>query len=165
MGKKTQKIYLFEESSVAKRQPKSDLLILARLLKAEETKQLPDEEHVVAAHQILIKWADMETTGRMSEFNEQQLKGLFLSEVFGQALGYTPAVEAGDFWNLEQEYPIAPGQTPDALLGKFQQDEPRNPLAVVELKGPKGHLDRDRSNGRTAIDQCWDTCLSDDKKA
>ena len=30
------------------------------------------------------------------------------------------------------------------------------PLAVVELKGPRVHLDRDRSNGRTAVDQCWD---------
>ena len=28
-------------------------------------------------------------------------------------------------------------------------------LAVVELKGPKVHLDRDRSNGRTAVAQCW----------
>jgi hypothetical protein len=27
---------------------------------------------------------------------------------------------------------------------------------IVELKGPKVHLDRDRSAGRTAVDQCWD---------
>ncbi len=27
---------------------------------------------------------------------------------------------------------------------------------MIELKGPKVHLDRDRSNGRTAVDQCWD---------
>ena len=27
---------------------------------------------------------------------------------------------------------------------------------MIELKGPKVHLDRDRSNGRTAVGQCWD---------
>ena len=27
---------------------------------------------------------------------------------------------------------------------------------MIELKGPKVHLDRDRSNGRTAVAQCWD---------
>ena len=30
------------------------------------------------------------------------------------------------------------------------------PLAVVELKGATTDLDRDRSNGRTAVQQCWD---------
>ncbi|MDZ4656342.1 MAG: DNA methyltransferase [Bythopirellula sp.] len=155
MGKKTQKIY-FEESPVARRHPKTDLLILARLLKDEGTKQFQDEEHAAAAYQTLVRWADMEVSGKLAEFNETQLQGLFLADVFGQGLGYTLASEVADVWNLEQHYQIAPGQTPDAVLGKFQQGEPRSPLTVVELKGPKVHLDRDRSNGRTAIDQCWD---------
>ena len=30
------------------------------------------------------------------------------------------------------------------------------PVAVVELKGAMTDLDRDRSNGRTAVQQCWD---------
>ena len=47
-------------------------------------------------------------------------------------------------------------ERPDAVLGFFRQTEAPKPLAVVELKGPKVHLDRDRSNGRTAVAQCWD---------
>ncbi len=31
---------------------------------------------------------------------------------------------------------------------------------VVELKGPTVHLDRDRSNGRTAVAQCWDYLIN-----
>jgi len=41
-------------------------------------------------------------------------------------------------------------------LGFFRQPEELKPLVVIELKGPKIHLDRDRSNGWTAVAQCWD---------
>ena len=146
MGKKQLKT-IFEVPQVAKRHPKTDLLILARLLKDEGTKQFQDEEHAAAAYKTLVKWADLEVAGRLAELTEKQLQGLFLAEVFGQALGYTLASDAADVWNLEQEYLIAPGQTPDAVLGKFRLGEPRSLLAVVELKGPQVHLDRDRSNG------------------
>ena len=91
----------------------------------------------------------------MAELHENQLQGDFLSEVFGQALGYGRAVEGAEVWHLEQHYTIG-GQTPDAILGAFRQGDERRPLAVVELKGPTTHLDRDRSQGRTAVDQCWD---------
>ena len=42
----------------------------------------------------------------------------------------------------------------DAALGEFPQLNV--PLAVIELKGATTDLDRDRSNGRTAVQQCWD---------
>ena len=38
----------------------------------------------------------------------------------------------------------------------FDRRRDHKPLAVIELKGPKVHLDRHRSNGRTAVAQCWD---------
>lgn len=41
------------------------------------------------------------------------------------------------------------------MLGHFAAGE-ATVRAVVELKGPKTHLDRDRPAGRTAVDQCWD---------
>ena len=44
--------------------------------------------------------------------------------------------------------------TADAALGEFPRS--RVPTAVVELKGALTDLDRDRSNGRTAVQQCWD---------
>jgi hypothetical protein len=146
------------ESAVAIRQPKTDRLILGRWLKEAANRTDLDYEgdaNIKAAHAILCKWANLETKGRLAKLKETQLQGDFLNEVFGQALGYRRAAENKPTWNLEQHLTID-GQTPDAVLGVFQQDQPKSPLAVIELKGPTVHLDRDRSNGRTAVDQCWD---------
>lgn len=143
-----------DESPAAIRLPKTDRLILNRFLdEAAKDRQL--DEQVETAHKVLIKWANLESSGRLTKFKETQLQGDFLAEVFGQALGYARAVDNETEWQLEQHHAIA-GQTPDAVLGHFQQGAPFHPLAVIELKGPKVHLDRDRSNGRTAVDQCWD---------
>ncbi len=147
---------LFKEGSpLAARQPKTDRLILARLLKAAGDDQRLDPAAIDAAHAILIRWADSEKMGRLTDLTETQLQGAFLHEVFGDALGYTRPVENQPVWHLEQHFPIE-GQTPDAVLGRFEQGLPKTPSAVVELKGTGVHLDRDRSNGRTAVDQCWD---------
>lgn len=143
------------DSAVALRQPKTDRLILARFLKeAAEDKRL-DENELKAAHAVLVKWADLETSGPLAELTETQMQGEFLAEVFGDALGYAGPLDGADVWHREQHHQIA-GETPDAILGFFRQTEDRRPLAVIELKGPKVHLDRDRSNGRTAVAQCWD---------
>jgi len=144
-----------DDNPVAARQPKTDRLVLDRLLTEQADSRQLDREHLTAAHAILIKWADLESSGRLARLTETQLQGDFLGEVFGQALGYARAVDHADAWHLEQHHTIA-GQTPDAVLGHFQADKPFDPLAVIELKGPSVHPDRDRSNGRTAVDQCWD---------
>jgi len=143
------------DSTVALRQPKTDRLILARFLKdAADDKRLRDDD-LKAAHAVLVKWADLESSGRLEKLTEKQMQGEFLAEVFGEALGYVGPFDGADVWHLEREHQIA-GETPDAILGFFQQSEGHKPLAVIELKGPKVHLDRDRSNGRTAVAQCWD---------
>jgi hypothetical protein len=147
--------YIKEVSPVAQRQPKTDPLILGRLLKAEGEKQVQDEQHRLDAHAILVRWADLEATGKLDKFHETQLQGSFLAEVFGDALGYTPPVEGAETYYQVQHEAVG-RETPDALLGKFRHDALRDPLAVVEFKGPKVHLDRDRASGRTAVDQCWD---------
>jgi hypothetical protein len=145
-----------EDSPQAARQPKTDRLILARYLREEADRwNLADEQAIAAAHAILIRWAEFERSGRLAELNETQLQGDFLREVFSDALGYARPVENKPVWNLEQHFSIL-GQTPDAVLGEFGQGQPHVPLAVVELKGSGTHLDRDRVNGRTAVDQCWD---------
>ncbi len=41
-------------------------------------------------------------------------------------------------------------------MGNFRSGEPLSPLVVIELKGASVDLDRDRSGGRTAVQQCWD---------
>jgi len=140
----------------AARQPKSDRLVLGRLLKEQADRpDLDWEDSIGKAHEILVRWADNERSGRLAKLTETQLQGDFLRDVFGDALGYARPVENKPVWHLEQHYNIG-DQTPDAVLGHFQQDAPKLPLAVVELKGIDVHLDRDRSNGRTAVDQCWD---------
>jgi len=142
-------------SPVALRQPKTDRLILARFLKDATVDRWLDENVLRAAHAVLVKWADLETSGRLAKLNETQMQGDFLAQVFGDALEYTGALDGKEVWHREQHHPIA-GETPDAILGFFRQTENHKPLAVIELKGPKVHLDRDRSNGRTAVAQCWD---------
>ncbi|MCC7086968.1 MAG: hypothetical protein IT427_18365 [Pirellulales bacterium] len=144
-----------DDSRTATRQPKTDRLILGRYLKEAADDWRLDEGAIEAAHAILLRWADLEATGRLAELHETELQGVFLSEVFGQALGYSSVTEGADVWHLDQHYTIG-SQTPDAVLGEFRQGVERRPLAVIELKGPKTHLDRDRAVGRTAVDQCWD---------
>ena len=143
-----------DDNPLAVRQPKTDRLILDRLLAAAAN----DNQTLVAAeaaHSILVRWADLESSGQLAAMNETQLQGDFLAEVFGDALGYRRAVEGLETWHLEQHHSVA-GQTPDALLGRFTPNAAPAFRAVVELKGATVHLDRDRSNGRTAVDQCWD---------
>ena len=104
---------------------------------------------------MLVKWADLETSGRLAKLNETQMQGDFLAQVFGDALGYAGPLDGKQVWHREQHYHIG-DETPNAVLGFFRQTEDHKPLAVIELKGPKVHLDRNRSNGRTAVAQCWD---------
>ena len=144
-----------EESAVAARQTKTDRLFLVRTVKdAAENKLLPDDE-IAIAHKIIVKWADLEKSGQLASKSETQQQGDFLEEIFGKALGYRRMVDNGDTWEQIQ-HPHIEGQTPDAILGHFRPDAPVVPEVVIELKGPKVHLDRDRSQGRTAVDQCWD---------
>ena len=139
---------------LAARQPKTDRLILGRfLLEAANDQRIRDEAE--RAHPILVHWADLEASGKLDKLNETQLQGDFLAQVFGDALGYRRPTGGHDAWTLEQHHTVA-GQTPDAVLGRFGVGREPEVLGVVELKGAKIHPDRDRSNGRTAVDQCWD---------
>ena len=107
------------------------------------------------AQEIICRWADLENSGKLEEMNETTLEGEFLSEVFGDALGYTLFSENLDLWNIQPKYSINGGQA-DAALGIFRSGQKIPPRAVIELKGPTTDLDRDRVNGRTAVQQCWD---------
>ena len=139
----------------AQRQPKTDRLIIARLLRTAADDMRLDEARLKEAHAILVKWADLDTSGRLATLNETQMQGDFLTEVFGQALEYASPLDGVEVFHRIQHHVIA-GETPDGVLGFFRDGEEHKPLAVIELKGPKVHPDRDRSNGRTAVDQCWD---------
>ena len=148
-----------DDSPLAVRQPKTDTLILARFLN-EAAKDQRLDDAVAAAHPVLLKWADLESSGKLAATHETQLQGPFCEEVFGQALGYPSLSQAASDQPhfLRQEEHIPNTGPADAVLGIFTPNQPITPAirAVVELKGPSIHLDRARSNGRTAIAQLWD---------
>ena len=144
-----------DDNPLARRQRRTDRLVLGRLLRtAGDDNRLVEEAE--AAHPVLVKWADLESRGKLAQMTEVQLQGDFCSQVLGRALGCASITAAtGGEHHLEQEFSIPGGGTPDAALGFFKDGQPREPLAVVELKGPAVHLDRSRSNGLTAIEQAW----------
>lgn len=107
------------------------------------------------AHEIIRKWADMERSGKLAGMTESALQGEFLADIFGKVLGYKLFSENEQEWEIQTAYRVN-GGTADAALGVFRHDAPGIPHAMVELKGPLVNVDRDRFNGRTAVDQCFD---------
>ena len=130
-------------------------LFIPNLLLRESHDKRLDGKDQENAYQIILKWADMESSGRLDPRKETSLESEFLTEVFGQALGYTLFSEDKEHWNLEPKFSVNSGQA-DAAIGLFQSGKKTTPRAVIELKGPTVNVDRDRFNGRTAVRQCWD---------
>lgn len=106
------------------------------------------------AHQVLCKWADLEAEGKLRKRGESELESQFLTDVFGQALGYKQLAPGEARWELSPKFSVD-GGTADAALGFFDASL-RQPFAVIELKGPTANLDRPSGGGRTPIQQCWD---------
>ena len=130
-------------------------LILPKLLAraARDVRLQTDAQR--QSHDILVRWADLETGGKLLRRKEKTLHGEFLADVFGKALGYTFFSENLPQWQIEPEFGV-PGGEADAAIGFFSGEQREPPRALVELKGPRVNLDRDRFNGRTAVQQCWD---------
>ncbi len=130
-------------------------LILRRFLAEEADKILYRDEHQARAHEIVNRWADLEAEGHLAK-KETSLDADFLLEVFGQALGYAPATESPEDYQLQRNFTVRGVGTADGALGNFRPDRQVDPLVVIELKGASADLDRDKFNGRTAVQQCWD---------
>ncbi|MDP8205408.1 MAG: N-6 DNA methylase [Candidatus Electryonea clarkiae] len=107
------------------------------------------------AHEIFVKWAELESSGKLETRKESNLENDFISDIFYEALGYTHFSEGMDNWEFEPKFTVN-GGIADAALGLFKHNKKVSPQAVIELKGPKVNVDRDRFRGRTAIQQCWD---------
>lgn len=107
------------------------------------------------AYEITCRWADLESSGKLEEEKETAIEGEFLTQVFGDALGYTLFSENKKQWNLKPKF-FVNGGTADAAIGLFESEHKQPPRALIELKGPKVNVDRDRFNGRTPVQQCWD---------
>ena len=130
-------------------------LILPRLLAKAATDYFPSPPQAATALDIIRKWADLERSGKLAARKETALQGEFLADIFGRVLGYTPFSTNLPRWELEVSFGVN-GGTADAALGLFAHGKPPRPYALIELKRPLVNVDRDRSNGRTAVQQCWD---------
>jgi hypothetical protein len=131
------------------------VLFLPRFLAEEAKSNLLRGKKQDRAREILRKWADLESKGHLDK-KETALDASFLQEVFGEALGYQSITQSPEKYELERNFAVPGVGTADAALGTFVPNAAPSPLAVIELKGAQVDLDRDKSNGRTAVQQCWD---------
>ena len=71
-------------------------------------------------------------------------------------LHYRAATQSPEEFELQRNFTVPGVGVADGALGNFAPGAAASPLAVVELKGAGVDLDRDKSAGRTAVQQCWD---------
>ncbi len=111
------------------------------------------------AYQIALQWAELESSGHLPKYNETTIDTQFLDQMFGEGLGYQVKTKSPTDYQLDHKFAVKGGGIADAALGEFPRTV--TPRVIIELKGSQIDLDRDRSNGRTAVDQCWDylNCL------
>ena len=129
-------------------------LILPRYMQQKTIDYRLEDDQYKKAYEIILKWIDLEESGKLEKMKETALQGDFFNDIFGHALGYSVFSDNKDRWNLEPAFNVN-GGTADGALGFFDKDEKR-PQAVIELKGPTVNLDRHRFAGRTPVRQCWD---------
>ncbi len=130
------------------------VLILPSLLAEEAAREhLLDEGRIERAYRIIAKWADLGQSGDLEQ-KETSLDAEFIHDIFVEALGYPTSTEQPGAHLLERNYTVPNCGTADAAIGEFGTGRP--PIAVIELKAFGTDLDRDRFNGRTAVQQCWD---------
>jgi len=87
------------------------------------------------AFEIIRKWADLESSGKLSKMNETAIEGEFCKDLFGDALGYTFFADNKENWNFQQKFSVNGGQA-DAVIGVFGANKKPKVRAVIELKGP-----------------------------
>ncbi|MBP7052456.1 MAG: N-6 DNA methylase [Phycisphaerae bacterium] len=133
---------------------KRPLFVQAYLRKESSDNRLQDDR-CEQAYKIIQRWAELESSGKLQTQTESNIEAEFLTQVFGEALGYTLFSEGQTQWNLKPKFRLN-DQTADAAIGFFEAHRQIPARAVIELKGPTVNVDRDRFNGRTPVQQCWD---------
>jgi hypothetical protein len=81
-------------------------LFLPSLLERDSRDQClkgPDKDR---AYEIVCRWADIESTGKLDQMKETAIEGEFCTEIFGDALGYTLFSEGKDQWNFQQKFSV-----------------------------------------------------------
>jgi hypothetical protein len=104
-------------------------------LKRESQDQRLQDEKQRRAHEIILRWADLESSGALQSQTESNIEGELLTQVFGDALGYTLFSEGQKQWNLKPKFRLN-DKTADAAIGFFEAHRDVTPRAVIELKSP-----------------------------
>ena len=84
-------------------------------------------------------------SGKIRDYNEEQLQARFATEVFEKTLGYKNSFNETWEYELERKTDVD-GQKPDIVLGEFTSEESKV-MAVVELKDFK-YYDLDKKQNR-----------------
>ncbi|MBI3839782.1 MAG: N-6 DNA methylase [Planctomycetia bacterium] len=142
---------LFAPASTRRRRS----LILPKYLADEADKLIHKGERQDQAHEVLKKWAKLESEGHIFK-KETAVDADFLLDVFGHALGYRAFTESPEHYELQRNFTVPGIGTADGALGLFMAAHGDPPLVVIEFKDADTDLDRDKFNGRTAVQQCWD---------
>ena len=135
--------------------PDHPRLILPELLSKAAIDIRLEAQDEARRHAIVRRWAELESSGKLVRMNETTLEGEFLTQIFGDVLGYVLFSENLPQWQLWPHFGTSGGQA-DAAIGRFRQGAAEPPRAVIELKGPRVNVDRDRFQGRTPVRQCFD---------
>lgn len=105
---------------------------------------------------IIKKWKKSCESGDLTSTKETSVQGLFLSEIFGQVLGYSTVVDGG-VYNLVQEFnSTLDGSEADGALGYFNNKAKlRDVRVAIELKGANISLDKkqNRSSHLSPVEQ------------
>ena len=131
-------------------------LILPKYLADEAAKEQFRSEAADGAHQSLLKWAALDEKGHLLERKETAQDAEFLEDVFVKALGYVLHRDSPTAWTLDREFTVPGVGAVDGAIGDFRPGVEKHPVAVIELKSSDADLDRDKFNGRTPVQQCWD---------
>jgi hypothetical protein len=101
-------------------------------------------------------WAELIASGKADAFKETELLPEFISDIFGQLLGYTGPAGPGDSFTLSREAHVeVDGQFADAVLGRFAAGKKKF-IVAVEGKSTRDPLDRPFSGRRmSAVDQAY----------
>jgi len=147
-------LYEYQERTETRRLRRQRALFIPRFLQEAAKTSLLSGADQDRAYAIAVRWADLESSGHLAKHKETSIDTQFLDQLFGEGLGYGVKTTHPTGWELEHKFTVPGVGTADAALGEFPKA--RSPTVVVELKDALTDLDRDRSSGRTAVQQCWD---------
>src|SRR5439155_25013817 len=70
------------------------------------------------AHAIVLRWAELETSGHLPRYKETSIDTQFLDQVFGEGLAYQLKTTSPQAWQLEHKFAVTGVGTADAALGE-----------------------------------------------